>query len=246
VRTMGRRLYPIAGCARQRFGDNARQTATDGKGGMTARPLEWIEPRTRPNLWRTRPVRWLVRTIATVSVSLFLGSAGLALYCGAIIYDGNFHAVEEHVLYRSAQPDKAELALFARRYGIKSVLNLRGANPGSSWYDDEMAASRDLGLRHYDYPLSAKRFVTGRQIAELLAIIRDAPKPLLIHCQSGADRAGLVAALFRYAVTGASAVTADRQLSLVYGHFPYLTSRSGAMDRSFWAYVAARREAAPR
>lgn len=211
---------------------------------MTARPLEWTDSGTGVRLWRARPVRWLIGTIAAVSVSLALGAAGLAIYCGAIIYDGNFHAVENHVLYRSAQPDKAELASYARQYGLKAVLNLRGAHPGTDWYDREVAASRALGLQHYDYPLSAKRFVTSRQIADLLQIIGDAPKPLLIHCQSGADRAGLVAALFRYAVTDATAAEADRQLSLVYGHFPYLTSRSGAMDDSFWAFVAMRREAA--
>ena len=213
---------------------------------MTARPVEWTETGIGRRLWRARPLRWLVGTVAAASVSAFLGAAGLALYCGAIIYDGNFHAVERHVLYRSAQPDKAELQSFARQYGLKSVLNLRGANPGTYWYDQETAAAHDLGLRHYDYPLSAKRFVTSREIADLLGIIREAPKPLLIHCQSGADRAGLVAALFRYAMAGDSATAADRQLSLVYGHFPYLTSRSGAMDDSFWAFVAARREAAAR
>jgi hypothetical protein len=35
-----------------------------------------------------------------------------------------------------------------------------------------------------------------------------------------------------------SADQADRELSLVYGHFPYLTSRSKAMDDSFWAFVS--------
>src|SRR5207247_355392 len=127
-----------------------------------------------------------------------------------------------------------------------SVLNLRGANPGTPWYDAEIAASSELGLAHYDYPLSAKRFVTGEQIAEILEIVRGAPKPLLIHCKSGSDRAGLVAALYRFAETGATAAEADRELSLVYGHFPYLTSRSGAMDDSFWAFVRGTSRAPPR
>ena len=92
---------------------------------------------------------------------------------------------------------------------------------------------------HYDYPISAKRVVTPQQIGEILDIVRQAPKPLLVHCKSGSDRAGLVAALYRFAEAGASADEADGELSLAYGHFPYLTSRSGAMDDSFWAYVRA-------
>jgi hypothetical protein len=58
---------------------------------------------------------------------------------------------------------KAETRWAVREYGIKSVLNLRGANAGSPWYDDEIAASTELGLAHFDYPLSAKRFVTSRR-----------------------------------------------------------------------------------
>jgi protein tyrosine/serine phosphatase len=180
---------------------------------------------------------WLLRglKIAVVAVAVTAGSVGG--YWGILQWEGNLHAVEAGVLYRSAQPSAAELASTVRQYGIKSVLNLRGPNAGSPWYEEELAASRALGLAHYDYSLSAKRFVTGGQIADIVKILREAPKPLLIHCKSGSDRAGLVAALYRYVIAGASATEADRELSLVYGHFPYLMSASVAMDNSFWAYV---------
>ena len=185
-----------------------------------------------------RPIVWVARSLTAGVAAIALTAAALGGYWGVLQYEGNLHAVSAGILYRSAQPSGAELAAAVQQYGIKSVLNLRGANAGSAWYDDELARSRALGLVHYDYGLSAKRFVTGQQIADLLGILRQAPKPLLIHCKSGADRAGLVAALYRYALMGASANEADQELSLVYGHFPYLTSRSGAMDDSFWAYVA--------
>lgn len=206
--------------------------------GVTARQLGWAGPETGNRTARPRPIAWLIRSlkIAAVSVGLIAGSLGA--YCGVIIYEGNVHAVENGILYRSAQLGKDGLASVARQYGIKSVLNLRGANAGSPWYDDELVEARELGLAHFDYPLSAKRFVTGGQIADILDIVRRAPKPLLIHCRSGADRSGLVAALYEYAIAGASAAAADRELSLVYGHFPYLTSRTRAMDDSFWAFVA--------
>jgi len=82
------------------------------------------------------------------------------------------------------------------------VLNLRGAHAGQPWYDEEIEAAGELGLAHFDYPLSAKRFVTSQQVEEVLDIVRKAPKPLLIHCKSGADRSGLVAALYRFSETG--------------------------------------------
>jgi protein tyrosine/serine phosphatase len=181
----------------------------------------------------------LIRSIkiGIVAVGLTAGSCGA--YWGAIQFQGNFHAVREGTFYRSAQLSKDELRNAIREHKIRSVLNLRGAHPGQAWYDEEVAASQALGVAHYDYGLSAHRFVTREQIGEVLGIVRDAPKPLLVHCKAGADRAGLVSALYRFAGEGVSADQADRELSLVYGHFPYLASRSKAMDDSFWAYVSA-------
>jgi protein tyrosine/serine phosphatase len=204
---------------------------------MPARQLGWADAKTGDRTNRSRPIRWLMRSLKIAGVALGLTAASIGSYWGILQYEGNLHAVSAGILYRSAQLSKAETRWAVREYGIKSVLNLRGANAGSPWYDDEIEAAGELGLAHFDYPLSAKRFVTSQQIAEILDIVRRAPKPLLIHCKSGADRAGLVAALYRLSETGASAEEADRELSLVYGHFPYLTSRSGAMDDSFWAFV---------
>jgi protein tyrosine/serine phosphatase len=173
--------------------------------------------------------------IGIVAVGLTAGSCGA--YWGAIQYQGNFHAVKEGAFYRSAQLSNDELQRAIREHKIRSILNLRGAHPGQAWYDEEVAVSQSLGVAHYDYSLSAHRFVTGQQISEVLGILRDAPKPLLVHCKSGADRTGLVSALYRLAEEGENANQADRELSLVYGHFPYLASRSKAMDDSFWAFV---------
>src|SRR5712692_5598481 len=213
---------------------------------MTARLLGWSEAKTGDRATRSRPVAWLVRSLKVATVAVGLTAASIGAYWGAIQYQGNLHAVSDGILYRSAQLSKTELRSAAEEYRIKSVLNLRGAHAGQPWYDDEIAAAGELGLAHYDYPLSAKHFVTSQQIDQILDIVRKAPKPLLIHCRSGADRAGLVAALYRFSETGASAAEADRQLSLAYGHFPYLTSRSVAMDDSFWAFVHSRDRAAAR
>jgi len=199
------------------------------------------EPTPRP-----RPIARLIRGLKIAGVSVALTAAAIGGYWGILQYEGNLHAVSAGILYRSAQLSKSETRWAVREYRLKSVLNLRGANPGQHWYDDEIAASGELGLAHFDYPISAKRFVTSQQIEEILDIVRKAPKPLLIHCKAGADRSGLVAALYRFSETGASAADADGELSLGYGHFPYLTSRSGAMDDSFWAFVHSSARAAAR
>jgi protein tyrosine/serine phosphatase len=176
---------------------------------------------------------------ALKSLIVVAGSAtdSLGGYGGALRYAGNFHAVSEGALYRSAQLTKEQFSDAIRQYRIKSILNLRGTHPGQPWYDEEIQAARDAGVEHYDCSLSAKRVVSDASISAILEILRAAPKPLLIHCKSGADRSGLVAALFLFAIAGASSDEADRQLSLAYGHFPYLTSKTGAMDESFWVFV---------
>jgi protein tyrosine/serine phosphatase len=204
---------------------------------MTARQLGWADAKPGDRMNRSGPIAWLIRSLKVAGVSVGLTASSIGGYWGILQYQGNLHTVSAGVLYRSAQLSKDEIKAAVGEYGIKSVLNLRGAHTGQPWYDDEREAAGEFGLAHFDYPLSAKRFVTSQQIADILDIVRKAPKPLLIHCKSGADRTGLVAALYRFAETGASAAAADQELSLVYGHFPYLTSRSGAMDDSFWAFV---------
>jgi hypothetical protein len=61
---------------------------------------------------------------------------------------------------------------------------------------------------------------------------------VLIHCRSGADRAGLASALYCLAIAGQKPDNADQQLNVWYGHFPLL--QTIAMDDSFWHYVQKR------
>src|SRR5258708_14043955 len=44
----------------------------------------------------------------------------------------------------------------AAREGIRSVINLRGANPGQEWYERECAAARRHDLRFYDLPVDSQ------------------------------------------------------------------------------------------
>jgi protein tyrosine/serine phosphatase len=162
-------------------------------------------------------------------------------YFGFVQLTGNFHAVIAGEVYRSAQPTADDIAAHVHRQGIRSVLNLRGSHVGTAWYDEEVAASDRLGIRHIDLQLSAHRELSDAEITRLEEIMRSAPKPLLIHCKSGADRTGLAAALYLLAVLHGRPGEAAGQLSWVYGHFPFFGSRSVAMDQSFEHAAAAPR-----
>ena len=150
---------------------------------------------------------------------------------------GNFHTVVPGKVYRSGQMTEDQWAVYLQQYAIKSLLNLRGKHQESDWYQGEVRTAAQLGVVHYDVNLSAFREVDSGTIETILSIMRQAPKPLLIHCKSGADRSGLIASLYLFAIEGQGAEVAAQQLSVFYGHFPYLFSRSGAMDRSFWRYA---------
>jgi protein tyrosine/serine phosphatase len=188
-------------------------------------------PRNDKLPWRARRA---VRVILWAALGL---PAGLGLYLAGLQLTGNVHTVEPGALYRSAQLGESALTDVIDDYHIKSVINLRGADPQASWYRSEIAVSRARGVVHYDLPMSANSLVDPSTMARISALLRSAPKPVLIHCQSGADRSGLVAAIYEYAIAARSPAEAAAQLSLRYGHVPYLWSRTGAMDKSFEIFV---------
>lgn len=165
-----------------------------------------------------------------------MGIAVLATggYLYAIQLLGNFHEVLAGQLYRSNQPSVEELVRYTKENGIRTVINLRGPNESKAWYQDEIRTARELGLNHIDFGMSASRELNMNEVNQLVAIMRDAPKPILIHCKAGADRTGLATALYLSRIALLSEKEAESQLSIRYGHvgIPYL-SATYAMDRTW-------------
>lgn len=186
-------------------------------------------------LTNARASRRLTRLAIACVLLCFVVVGGAYAYGQAT---GNLHEVEAGRFYRSAQLDAATLDATLKRYGIRTVLNLRGRHAGDAWYDEEVATTTAHGATHLDYAISARRRLTVPQMRELIAIIEAAPKPILVHCQQGADRTGLVSALYRLS-RGDDAASAAQELSLRYGHFPWLGSETRAMDESLRDYLAA-------
>jgi protein tyrosine/serine phosphatase len=163
-----------------------------------------------------------------------LGLAGFAGHLVVQQNSGNLHSVVPGVLYRSGQLSADALEQVVRTDRIRSVLNLRGAAPGEDWYEAEIAASEAAGIVHADFQMKSSDILDRNRATELIALMRQLPAPVLIHCEHGSDRSGLASALYVSAVIGGGEEAAERQLSIVYGHFsvPYL-SGSWPMDQSF-------------
>ncbi len=167
-------------------------------------------------------------------LALLSGGLLLGLYLGALQLSGNFHTVVPGELYRSGQLSPSRLARYVKRYGIATVLNLRGQNRGRRWYDEEVAETARLHIRHVDFRMSARSDFSAARAREIIRLLKAAPKPILIHCEGGADRSGLIAGIYLRAVDGKGEETAEDQLSLLYGHIavPFLSS-AYAMNRSW-------------
>lgn len=169
---------------------------------------------------------------ATLALVLCLALPGG--YLAHLQSSGNFHAIVEGEAYRSAQPSGADLVEWTRANGIKSVVNLRGSHPGTPWYDDEVATAAALGLAHYDFGMSASKGLTQAEATSLVALLRDVPKPVLIHCKAGSDRTGLASALY-LAGSGGSEDAAEQQISLRFGHISIPYTAAWPIDQSWEA-----------
>ncbi|HYP63938.1 MAG TPA: sulfur transferase domain-containing protein [Acidocella sp.] len=148
------------------------------------------------------------------------------------IFWTNFAVVKPGVLYRSNHPTPGNLAAFTRKVGLKSLINLRGqAKNGSDALSRD--AARRLGLDFYDMAFESRGAPHKDRILRLAGILAGMKAPALIHCKSGADRAGLVAGLF-VLIEGGTVEEALRQLSLRFGHIKQ--SKTGILDAFFRLY----------
>lgn len=145
----------------------------------------------------------------------------------------NFDEVAPGV-YRSNQPDHARLERL-RDMGIRTVINLRGT-PRQSHYLFEEESCEALGLELVNLQLHARRAAPRSEILRLIEVFRTARKPFLLHCKSGADRAGLASAIYLIAIEGRPVEEARKQLGLRYVHLRW--SKTGICDHLLDAYEA--------
>lgn len=145
---------------------------------------------------------------------------------------GNWATVSAGRLYRCNHPTPQRLAHAVRRYGITTLVNLRGATQSGSYALSRDAAMR-LGLDFHDMSLESRGAPQKDRIFRLFDIYSSMRGPGLIHCKSGADRAGLAAGLFVLFEGGTSAA-ALRQLSLRFGHIKQ--AKTGILDAFFLRY----------
>ena len=140
----------------------------------------------------------------------------------------NFHQVCDEV-YRANQPSPSHLRSYKDR-GIKAVLNLRGFSPQSYALFEEDSCKK-LGLDLVSVPLSSSSAPQPEKLLEIIGIMEKLPKPFVLHCKSGADRAGLVSAMYLIVQKKLSVAEAKKQLSFKYLHLDF--TKTGILDYIF-------------
>ncbi len=145
----------------------------------------------------------------------------------------NFAEVVPGKLYRSNHPTPARLAAAKRRLGLRTLINLRGQRLCGSDALSRVTARR-LGLVHEDMAFESRGAPHRDRILRFAALYARLEGPALMHCKSGADRAGLASGL-AVLFEGGTARAAAAQLSWRYGHFS--RSRTGILDAFFRLYA---------
>lgn len=136
-------------------------------------------------------------------------------------------------VWRSNQPDPSTIRRLAGQ-GFRAILNLRGATEYGS-YLLERETCRQVGIELVDFKLSSRILPSRDEILALDRLFADLPRPFLIHCKSGADRAGFAAALYLLLRRGATVEEARAQLSWRFLHVR--SAATGVMHFLFDRYA---------
>lgn len=150
-------------------------------------------------------------------------------------------------MVRTYQPSPADIRNWAQK-GIKTIINLRGlrnvhgggrvseSQPGFYWLEKEACAEH--GIRLIDHRAWSREAPPRDFLLDLNGYFDEMPFPALMHCKSGADRAGIASVLYKFLRDDTSLDEALGQLAFrPYGHVK--SGKTGVLDYFFEVYRAA-------
>ena len=167
-----------------------------------------IAPQAGPKRRRRKRI-WMF-----VAAAVLVG-ASAGWYCVQRYVLFNFHTVIEGQLYRSGRPRGDTLSEWVRRYGIKTVLDLSDG-PDTSYYAFERATVQKAGAIPVNHKIRAQAPPSAADLRRLIEILETTPRPVLVHCEAGAQRSGLASVLGAMAIGGQDYRTARKQMSMEY------------------------------
>ena len=144
----------------------------------------------------------------------------------------NLHQIDQD-MWRSNQPTPGRLAKM-RALGITTIINLRGPRADGGWRLEAEACARH-NITLIDFTARSRAAPDKHMLYEARDLFARIEKPALLHCKSGADRAGLMAGLYLLIHRGCPVSEALDQLSFRYLHVKQ--AKTGLLDAFFAAYA---------
>jgi protein tyrosine/serine phosphatase len=145
----------------------------------------------------------------------------------------NSHRLSDEA-WRSAQPAPHQIRHFARA-GIRTIVNLRGERECGSYWLEQQACARH-GIKLVNFQIRSRAAPTRAELEGAKRLFEEIEYPMLMHCKSGADRAGIMSVLYRFLRQGTPLAEAKNELSIKYGHFRQ--AHTGILDYFFEKYLA--------
>ena len=133
-------------------------------------------------------------------------------------------------MFRSNQPYPFQLKKSLKKYKIKSIINLRGKRHCSSFYLEKEFCEINK-IKIYNFPMSSRDLPEKKQLLNFNKLVNTVEYPCLMHCKSGADRAGIASVLYLIFKKNYSIIKASKQLSFKFLHIKY--SKTGILDYFF-------------
>ncbi|NRB00933.1 MAG: tyrosine-protein phosphatase [Rhodobacteraceae bacterium] len=141
-------------------------------------------------------------------------------------------------VWRSNQPGPKRVQRYADM-GIRSILSLRGHSDFSFQILEEEACA-NAGMTFHLRHLAARALVSREQVLAVIDLFDTIERPFLMHCKSGADRAGLASVLYLIHCEGWDPERAARKhLSMRFWHSRL--TKTGILDHMMDAYIRAYR-----
>jgi protein tyrosine/serine phosphatase len=146
----------------------------------------------------------------------------------------NAHWISDE-LVRANQPWPFQIKAWRDR-GIRTIVNLRGRGVDSHHVLEREACERS-GIKLVEVVNLGSREAPSRaQVLEAKALFEAIEYPAMIHCKSGADRAGVMSVLYMHFRQKKPIAEALRQLDFrKFGHIR--ASETGILDYPFEKYV---------
>ena len=142
-------------------------------------------------------------------------------------------------MVRAAQPWPFQLRWW-KRDGIKTIINLRGGFD-TGFHELEREACERLGLAMVDFTVTSRAVPKREVVLGARDLFETIEYPALMHCKSGADRAGIMSVFYRHFHLGEPIRDAMTELGLRTLHVKQ--GKTGVLDYVFERYLE---EAEPR